>query len=332
MEEFEKIIKKYLKTLLADLKKCKSKKKYSELVSIYYVIEEMISNMDIDIKLSKEFEYELNKYDIDKYNRAYELMFIDNYDIMYDYNIELSNIHKSINSAYLTPIDYQDYVDISNTISMVQSFLSNYSQEMLNYFNEQIVDDGRLILTDKVESGCTSLSNYIFPPYSFVNPSLNALDYVTIIHETAHNYIRNRLRYINFDQLNTMLVNNLEEVFPVFSELCAIKYAQENNMLKELDKYKDDMYASLYMHLKNYNENLINSDIFDYTTNERYAYGFLLAYQYYNLYSKGNEDIKKKVLNLTLDSPYHDKKYLLNNYGLNQFDLLGSARYLNSIN
>lgn len=330
MEEFEKIIKRHLKTLLTDLKKCKSKKKYTELLSIYYVIDQLLKNIDLDIDYHKDFQYELNKYESGKYDKVLEYSFIDNYDIMYDYNLEVSNIYKSMEPRYLGVTEYKNYIDITNNIKNVQSFFKDYDKDIYNYFNEQILDKGLIILTDKVKSGFTSLSNYILPPYSFINPKLCAKDYITIIHETVHSYIRNRLRYISFEQLNTMLVNNLEEVFPIFTELCAIKYANDNKILNELNLYKNDMYTSLYTYLKKYNENLVNSDIIDYMINERYAYGFLLAYQYYNNHGY-NKETKQKVLKLSLESPFHDKKYLLNNYGMNQFDILSSAKYLNNI-
>ena len=128
-----------------------------------------------------------------------------------------------------------------------------------------------------------------------------------------------------------MLVNNLEEVFPIFAELCAIDFAQENNMLNELDKYKKAVYTSLYNYLEKYNKNILENEIKDYVKNERYAYGYLLAYRYFDLYNTDKEEAKTKVLKLSLEAPYHDKKFLLNNYGNNQFDLLNSTKLVNSI-
>ena len=329
MEDLEVVLQKYLKVLLEELKKCKSKKRYSELVSIFYVIDELIKNVDMDIKYSKEFDYELKKYNLGKYNYSYETMFYNNFDNMYKYNLELSNIFKKIEAKYLYVINYNDYVDISDTIEMVRSFFSNYDKDIYKYFNEQILNGGLLVLSDRVDSGCTTLSNYILPPYSIVNPGVCARDYSVIVHETIHNYIRNRLRYINFDQLNTMLVNNLEEVFPIFTEFCAIKYCEDHHFLKEIYKYKDALYASLYTYLERFNSNLLNINPNDYVDNERYAYGFLLAHNYYNMCDDNIEEVKNRVMKFSLESPLHDKMYMLNNYGLNQEEILNSHKYLN---
>ena len=323
MQELEINIQKHLNTLLHEFKKCKSKKKYIELLNIYNVIQDIIANTNLDVKHSKEFDYELKKYSIEKYDRLYELKFLDNFDMMYEYNLEFSNIYKYLNIGTINNIEYQAEVDISDTIKMVRDFLKHYNKDIYNYFNKQVLDKGLLVISDKIDDGRTYLSNYILPPYSLMNPQLSIKDYIVIIHETIHSYIRNRLRYINFEQLNTMLVNNLEEVFPIYTELCAIKYAKENNMLPELDLYEKAMYSSLYTYLEKYYYNLVNTEIVDYVKNERYAYGYLLAYQYYN---KEDVNAQDKVLRLSLDCPFHDKKYMLNNYGINQFELLNTAK------
>lgn len=331
MNEFESDIQKYLNKLLNEFKKCKSKKKYIELLNIYHIIEDIINNVDMNVNYSKEFEYELKKYNIDRYDKLYELKFIDNYDVMYNYNLVFSNIYRNIPNERINNMEYQETIDLNDTVEMVQEFFKYFSEDMYNYFNKQILDNGLLVISDKIEGGRTYLSNHLLPPYSLINPTLCAKDYVVIIHETVHSYIRNRLRYITFEQLNTMLVNNLEEVYPIFTELCAIKFAQEKNMLNELDKYKKAVYSSLYKYLEKYNTNIIDSNIKDYVKNERYSYGYLLAYRYFDIYNNNQEEAKQKILKLSLESPYHDKKFLLNNYGNNQFDLLNTTKLINSI-
>ena len=331
MEEFEDIIQKHVNTLLNEFKKCKSKKKYIELLSIFYIIDEIINNIELFIDYKNDFQYELTKFNIEKYDKAYESMFLNNYNLMFDYNVKLSNLYSNLSKNKLNVIEYKDYIEMNDTIKMVQLFFENYDMDLLKYFNNQILGNGLLILTDKVEGGQTYLSNYIFPPYSFVNPRLCAKDYITIIHETAHNYIRNRLRYINYNQLNQMLVNNLEEVYPIFLELCAIKFANSNSLLRDLGKYEQAMISSMCTYLEKYNKNLLNNEIINYVVNESYAYGFIMAYHYYDLYNINPEETKNKVLKLSLDLPYYNKEYLLNNYGINQIDLLNNSKSLNNI-
>lgn len=328
MEDLQNAIQKHLNTLLREFKKCKSKKKYIELLNIYNTIQDIASNIDVDINNSSDFDYELNKYKVDKYDRIYEIMFLNNFDMMYEYNLEFSNMYKYLNCGTISNIEYKVDVYIEDTIKMVQEFFRQFNEDIYNYFNSQILDNGLLVISDKIEDGRTYLSNYILPPYSIINPKVCVKDYVVIIHETIHSYIRNRLRYINFEQLNTMLVNNLEEVFPIYTEICAIKYAKDHKMLNEISIYEKAMYSSLHTYLEKYYYNLLNTEITDYVKNERYAYGYLLAYQYYH---KDNGDVQSKVLKLSLESPYHNKKYMLNNYGINQFELLNTAKYINTI-
>ena len=331
MNEFESTIEKHINILLSEMKKCRSKKKYIELVSIFYIIDEIINNLDLFINYKEDFQYELSKFNTEKYDKNYDSMFLNNYNAMFNYNFELSSLYENLPINKLNVTVYKDYIELKDTIKMVQSFFEYYDKDLLNYFNEQVLANGLLILTDKVEGGQTYLSNYILPPYSFVNPKLCAKDYITIIHESAHNYIRSRLRYINYDQLNQMLVNNLEEVYPIFLELCAIKFANNNNLLRDLSKYEQAMSSSLYTYLENYNINLLNNEITNYVINESYAYGFMLAFHYYDLYNINPEETKNKVLKLSLDLPYHNKEYLLNNYGINQIDILNIPKSLNNI-
>lgn len=55
---------------------------------------------------------------------------------------------------------------------------------------------------------------------------------------------------------------------------------------------------------------------------ESYTYGKLLAKIYYDLYNQDKEKTKEHLLNLSIDQYYKDKRYLINNYGFKENELV----------
>lgn len=323
MKEFNRVIKKHMFDLISEFKKCKSKKKYMELLAIFYVLDEIITNLELNIKYPKELDYEINKYNTIDYDKAYDILFNDNLDKMYDYNLEFSNIYKLLDYSILNKkYCCRDTIKIDESIRFSQEFFKQFDNNLYSYFNDYILNKGLLMINNKFNGARTYMANYVMPPYSFIRPELNISDFIMIVHETTHNYIRNRLRYLSVDDTNRLLVNNLEEVYPIFIELCSYKFLKDNNYLRDISIYKKSLDQALIKYLISFNKNLINMDINDYKSNESYSYGIVLAYLFFDNYLNDPQKTKENVLNLTLDSVKYDKEYLLNNYGLNQIDIL----------
>ena len=324
MKEFEWVIEKHLNELLIELKKCKSKKSFFELSRTFYSILNIVDKLELNVNISNKFEYELNKMNIDKYFEKYQHDTIDNIELMYDFNLDFSKIYLSLqpNNDYVHNY-FSSIIDIKNSINLAKSFFEYYDNNIYHYFDNNVLDNGLFILTDRIDEALTFTSDRILPPYSFLNPSLTAKDFISIVHETSHSYIKNLLRYMKTEDRNKFLINNFEEVFPSFIELVAIKYLRDNgNPLSEIGIYEGLVNKSIVKFSNNFYYCLIDKNLDEYRINEAYTYGRILSYHFFDNYLNDEEKTKKDILDFTIDSQHYDKEYLLNHYGLNQIELL----------
>ena len=322
MNELKKDFELYIDTLIKEFKKRKSNKLYYELIDTYNIISEIINITNLDIEFPKELEYELNKKDVIGYNVKSYMEFIENVEYLYDFNLAFSKLYKSINGYSNKPlIEYKQRIELSDSVELAHEFFKSYDECIYNYFDDKLLNNKTFVITNKLNSptlfGSTFNCNYIIPPYSFIRPSLTVKDYMTIVHETIHNYLFNRLRYIDKKYKKQMFINNLDEVYPKFIELVAMKFLIDNNILvDDINQYfKQNNYSSTVF-LKGFNNNLIHYDLNNYQSNEAYSYGAVLAYHFYDNYLIDEELTKRNILNFLLEEQYYDKLYLLDNYGL----------------
>lgn len=332
MKEFEQKLNKIMDVLVSEFKKCKSKKKYFESLRTYYVILNLVNTLDLDVNFPEELDYELNKINVDSYFKRYNNDSVDNIEMMYDYNLEFSKLGIFLRFHNVYNSYFSGRISIKKSIELTKDFFKQYDDKMYSYFIDCILGKGMFLLTNKIDNAITITSDNLLEPYCFMRPTLSFMDFIGIVHETSHSYIKNMVRFMDTEEKNRFLINNLEEVFPSFMELIAIDYLKDNSLFfNEINAYNLLISNTTIKFLRNFNYSLIYKEMDNYRLNESYSYGRVLSYHFYDNHLKDKETTKNNIISFSTDSRLYDKEYLLNNYGLNQIDLLNPHKLIKNM-
>ena len=319
----EEQINKKIDELLCELKRCKNQGLRLKIVNALVVISEIINTANLNIIFPDELAYEVSRTNL---NASYKLIsdeFIKNYDYLYDYNYKLTSKLKVLANYYPSNnFKLNNKVDINESIKMALTFYKFYNDKIYKYLYE-LLEANKIYVTNKIDNGITTTANEFIEPYTFINIDNSIKDVMTIIHETIHNYMFNRLRYRSNQANLRSIINNLQEVYPTFLEIVACDYFKSINYnvedIKEYERIKD---ASLINMINRFYNSVIAFDGEKYKINEAYSYGGVLAYHYFDMYNSNRNEAKVNILNLSLKDGDYDKIFMLDKFGLDKKRLL----------
>lgn len=326
-EQLEKIIQRDVYKIINELKRVKNYNIYYGLADCLYHLNEIIVLKDLNINYPKEFEYEWlikNKnIDNNKYQREIKKIVSDDMD----FNFKLTKMYDYLIDRYcLAPgVVSFNYVPFEKSLDLAKEFYKDFDNDIYNYFLE-ILDSPRFILVDHYEDleGWAISSNYLIDSYLVVSPYNNIADFSTIIHEMMHCYNHKLLKNCSFKEMDRVLLNGMREVPSFFIEHVGIDFLKKKNInLDDIKNIKSVNDSELIYTLKSFEDLLLSVeiDVNDYFYNLTYTYGRVIAYHFYNNYLKDNKKTLDELKKFMLDYKTYDKKYLLNNYGLNFNDV-----------
>lgn len=303
----------------------------SEIEFLEYFIK--LNNLNIFIPLN----IKLNKYiekDIRIVKKEKEL-FKENYINMFEINTKVSNLGESFQNTLgcYHCGEPKKRLDLNNAIDLVENFFLKYDKDIYKFY--KALKDKQLIYT--VDDDGIYGATYNFPTEGtsilFINDKKTIDTALTIVHETIHAYINSYNYYTSFEQEVLKNVNNLQEVYTEFIELLFLDYLKEIKYdQKDVGKATATINYLFVKDLLCYSDflNFFTADDILYDENtymtfcnyESYTYGKLLAKIYYDLYNQDKEKTKENLLNLSIDQYYKDKRYLINNYGFKENELV----------
>ena len=116
--------------------------------------------------------------------------------------------------------------------------------------------------------------------------------------------------------------NNFLEVYSIFSELLLYDYLKEINYQNyDLQNYYKYFVSCLCRNLQDYKDSNYKN-----ANSQRYSYGYILAYHFYDQYKKDKNKTKENILYFMLESKSHNIDYMLNNYGLSKEKMFNPQR------
>jgi hypothetical protein len=124
------------------------------------------------------------------------------------------------------------------------------------------------------------------------------------------------------DEELTSFINNFDEVYSIYIELIFLDYLKYKKYLTHDVNVSLSMFANQTV---SYLDNLKFEKYMN-RADEGYSYGYVLAYHFYEQYLKDKDMAKCNITKFMLESKDHDKFYMLNNYGLNQNDILNPQK------
>ena len=159
---------------------------------------------------------------------------------------------------------------------------------------------------------------------------------MTLVHEMIHSYIEER-KNENFEESIKGFVNSLGEVYPRFIEYVFMEYLKEIKFYdKEIRTLEVNGDVNLMSFLEDYKAQLLLLDgveiykdddlFFDFMDVEKYTYGQLVGYQYFQKYLKNSEKTKSDIYEFSMDDGKFDRGYLLNNYGLSKKEITNTKK------
>ncbi len=272
--------------------------------------------------------------------------FVSSYNQMYKTNIKISNMGRHLFERYGMSLlgQYTEKIHTNDAIHMAREFFKWYDEDIYVFFNT--------ILKNRMIRFVDSCDEYIMGvtyDIKSMNCSLiniynsETLDYAgTLIHETIHAYVNSKRDWYNYDDEINYKTMQLVEVYPEFIELVFLDYLEKTRFpSKDISAYGTLYNADLICDLmsfgdiincNNAQDILASDDTFErFGGLQRYVYGRIMAYLYYERFKRNKEYTKEQILRMSLDSAKYDKKYLLNNYGLHEKDLYNEQKLIRSL-
>ena len=264
------------------------------------------------------------KYESDTYKSIIETM------PLYKEYIKLNDgITELSDNPDIYKKEFQEKVELEKSKDLAGDFFMHFDTDLYLYYNN--LRNNNLIIKPKsfdnnAIDGCTMFvsKNKINP---FIVKYCNCfLDADVIVHETMHSYLINKILYnISYDEYSRYLINNVDEVGPIFMEMLFLDYIDNKGLYKEdvrIMKYENfDDYCYFYTSLEDsLNEYLYGpredaeyeAPAFDFV--EKEGLGYLYAFMFYKRYlENGNKNILYSFYN---DAKYLTKKELLEKYKL----------------
>ena len=304
-----------------------------ELVNCAYLLKDMARKVNIKTNISRQLNYEIFLYKHLKYKP--DDLIINNYCDNYEYNLKVARMFFKVNFESDSN-NYSTVFTRNSSIKYANDFFKQYDKDIYDYFEDFILSKKMYFLRKGLEDfdGYTIEANDIITPYIFIKDKENIDDPLTIAHEIIHAYLSDITK--KYSEMDRYFLNskNFNEVYSYFIELLMLDYFEKINI------NNDDIYNNFaeinistlnflhdYYTLLKTGVNLKKEkDVSLYFEIESIVYGRILAYHFYQNYLKDSEETKDNILNFMLDYQ-NDKKYMLNNYGLDE-DKVRSSKLL----
>lgn len=343
MTEFEEKIKKYLYDANKMLQSSKSKKLSISFTDDIYTLLSIIQSNHLDVDYDSILKYTTYDFDDSSVEKKFDEYFLHNYNECLDVNNKIGDLGTYLNNLYGEGY-YKKYkvpMDMHDTVKICSNFFDFYDKDISNHFKYMLdkhnIFMGGVFLEEGI-TGCTFSLSSQTEPFIVLNDYKDITLSNILVHEVIHSYLENSFNDKSFENISQKHSNNLDEVYSRFIELVFRLYLDEirfnENDREALSLSGDNtlidlLYGYNYM-LKNFDSKAILNDpdlYYDYMNYEVYSYGGVLAYHYFDEYLRNPESCKENIGKLSIDSKKHDRKYLLNNYGLKEKNL-GKSRVL----
>ncbi len=303
------------------------------LGSDIFMISDIVDLLDLDVYIDSELikyaeENDLAISDDEK--------FWDNYRDMYVTNDFVASLYGYVPSLTYN-LNFPD-MDIRDVFKLASDFFENYDKDIFSHYNK-LIDGNFIYRCDCLEDSYATTFNLMTEGYDYIlfdGTSSNIVLSMTLVHEVIHSYINTFLRNISISQRLKYNVNALDEVYSHFIEFVFLKYLKDINFDSSVtNNLNNFLNFSMANHLCYFNDsfNSFNeNDLYDYVTSEIYSYGCLIGLHYFHKYLESPLITKENILNMTLDSIKFDKRYLLNNYGLDENEICDYKVLVNHLN
>lgn len=335
MVNLETSIHKDLSIIISKMKEADNVKDFDTLLGIYDVLNKIAAVNNID-PLESEIADELyQKYDIDNIVERLNRRIKSNYGRYYKFNKRFSNIVDDLKEVYYNnkyEKNINNTIDNKKIINYTRDFFKNYDNNIYMFLDDYLKYERLFFVNDLFDSnyGCIIECDRYMKPYTLIEKTDSIIDFVSLVHELIHIYFQ----YLEIDYTNEECIrrdlNNFREVYSSFIELIAMDYLKENSFDKQeiysikVD-YDNDMIENLALYNKLlYKKKRYLKDLELLINIEKYSYGKVLAYHFYEQYKNDPNEAKNNIKQFSLDSKEYNKKYLLNNYGLNQVEVFSS--------
>lgn len=301
--------------IIEELKRTTSATRVHRLLLALENLEKVVNTAGFDIKYPKEYLFEKSKYEQE--NDKLIIRMAKDY-VYYaqeykDFNKKITQIAPYIRRKYNIGSYniYKDIVNIDETFKLTREFFKDYDQDMYDHF-EDIANSPRAIIADLGNDGLSFLGNHVIKSYLLLNPYRLIDDSITLAHELIHTYFGDKMRYMSDYEDYLFAVNNMHEVYPIFIELVMEDYLLQNNI------HTEDVIKTHNLRTKVFLSTLDQFKKQEYIgcSEERYTYGYLLAYYYYKQYKKDPKKTKENIFNLMIDSKTYERDYLFSHYGI----------------
>ena len=322
--ELEVEVQKDINKIVEELRNTKRLSKAYEFLLWLDDIEKLAEYNDFNIVYPSDYDEVKSKFNSDKYADEIKDYCVNTKLEMFDIDKKICKISPYFEKKYQfsNQIVFHKAVSIEDSIMLCEEFLKYYDKDIYELYNK-LNDEGRYFLA-KLEGarGITLCGNKVAKPYVLLSVDTCANQFIeqifVLVHETIHAYIASIQGNLKKAESFRLYANNLEEVYSLFSELAVAEYLEGIGFNKrDVKAYRLAHLSDLIGYLKDFKKSHYLDVIED-----AYSYGHVLAYHFYDQYLKNKDLAKKNVTNFMIDSAYYNKRYMLNNYGLDERDIL----------
>ena len=338
--QFDELISNYINDINKLLRYRTSNKALFRLKSEFSSLLMAMDMSGIQVHIPDRFLANLERCNDEVIDRKIRDAFVDTYDKNFEYNLRVADISDELYSIfgdgyilhYHKPVSMKDVVKISG------DFFDYYDKDLKKFYDKKI-NENKLYLVDTRE--------YPYDEMTFPIPSqkdsfiLSGYDgtinsCMTLVHEFIHGYIEER-KNENFEEAIKGFVNSLGETYPKFIEYVFIQYLHDINFFdKEIRALEVNGDVNLMTFLDEYKTQLTFLDgleiykddelFFNFIDTEKYTYGQLIGYQYFQKYLKDPNRVKDNIYEFSMEDGKYDRGYLLNNYGLTKKQITNTKK------
>ncbi len=346
MTEFEEKISEYLRIANQRFKNTKSGKLRRFYYYDIYGLLELILNNGLNVDVDSIFKHTDVIFDNNSYNDKFDQYFLNNYDGCEEINNKIGNLGVYLDNRYGNGYQkyYKTQLSKDDSFSLCLDFFDYYDKDISRFF-KSMLEKGNIFIggnlgggSGLIYAGCTYSFMSNDEPFILANYYDNIYFPDIVVHELIHSYIEYACRDKSYENNCQEVSNNLFEVYSRFIELAFSHYLEEihfnQNDIDALNLVFDNTLIDI---LYNYNSLvkfcdgdmiLSNEELYShFSTCEGYSYGGVVAYHYFDQYLKDPERAKDNITNFSLDYRNHDRKHMINNYGLKENNL-GKSRVL----
>ncbi len=328
----KKLILLYIKYLLTFDKD----EKYLYLDNIDNLIDFVKQSEFNDIYIPKFFDY-LGDYNnktcnrVTKYSCDAFKSILDVKTLYEDYFKLNDDINIILNDPDIYKEEYKEEIDLESTRELVNDFFMHYDTDVYLYYN-YLKNNNLIRKPNSKTSSVDGLTMFVtknkINPF-FIEEYECLFDAILIVHETMHSYVLNKiLNNISYEEFSRYLINNIDEVGPLFIEMVFLNYINKKGLYKEeirIAKYESiENYLKYFLNIEDslnrliygpyYEEKSDDEEVVTFDYSEKYGLGYLYAFIFYQRYLENGD--KNKLYSFYEDAKTLSKKELIEKYNL----------------